>query len=88
MNRRGGGDGVNVGSGCAWRRSRGSGEELGRGGRRQVGRSACGFAPAFGRAEPTHEPSAAHEWGTRRKPSVRLCSIIARDLQKDALPFP
>jgi hypothetical protein len=45
MNRRGGGDGVNVGSGGTWRRSLGSGEELGR--RREVGRHACGFAPAY-----------------------------------------
>jgi plastocyanin len=29
-------------------------------------RFACCFAPACGSEEPTHEPSAAHEWGTRQ----------------------
>jgi len=46
----------------------------------QVGRCACGFAPAFGRAEPTHPREAAYEWGTPRRSFVEF-AMSTPDLQ-------
>jgi hypothetical protein len=46
------------------------------GGGGQVGRCACGFTLAFGRAEPTHPHEAAYGWGTRPEgSSTRLVHV-------------